>query len=456
MAKSLPTIFVCSNCDSQFPKWSGRCAECGQWGTLTAVAGSSTKGQVTSQVPAGQTVKLHDISATIAGRWPMAIPEVDRVFGDGLVPGSLVLLGGDPGIGKSTLVLQIAVAMSKQKHAVLYVSGEESAPQVAQRLKRLGQPASPIEFLAETNIETILSTVAKVKPILLIVDSVQTMFSAEADSEAGSVQQVRAVTSKLMAMAKRNDISVLLVGHVTKEGTMAGPKALEHLVDVVLYLEGDPFSSHRILRAVKNRFGSTSEVGVFDMHANGLQAVPNPSQVFLSERQQAAGAVATVILEGSRPFALEIQALVNPTVFGLPRRTASGIDFNRLQVLIAVLSRRGGLKLATQDVFVNVVGGLKLQERSVDLAVCLAIASSIRDIALPNTIIALGEVGLGGEVRSVSHLERRLQEASQLGFTKAVVSTTTKTKPPAKMELVRVADIKEALNVIGRGKTASK
>lgn len=440
------SIFRCSNCDSQFPKWSGRCSECGQWGTLLAEASVTKK---TTALPAGATVALHDVSpSAVVQRRDTGWSELNRVLGGGLVPGSLILLGGDPGIGKSTLVLQTAERLAAKKTKVLYVSGEESTDQIAGRLHRLTSKPAPIEFLPSTILETILATVKKTKPDLLIVDSIQTMSSTDAMGEAGSVQQVRAVTARLMDIAKHDGPAVILVGHVTKEGAMAGPKALEHLVDVVLYLEGDPLSPFRLLRSVKNRFGSTNDVGVFDMQDQGFVEITNPSQVFLAERQTAPGAVATVVLEGSRALAVEVQALVNPTVFGMPRRTASGIDLNRLNVLTAVLSRRSGLKLASDDIFVNVVGGLKIQERAADLAVCCAIASAAKDKPIPPTVIAVGEVGLGGEIRQVPQLARRLQELKKLGFTTALIPASGTVKPIPGLTLKRCATVNEALQAL--------
>ncbi len=440
------TVYRCSNCDGQFPKWSGRCSECGQWGTLVPDVATPAKAGTT--MPAGATVALHDVSrsAEIARR-DTGWKELNRVLGGGLVTGSLILLGGDPGIGKSTLVLQTAEQLAARRTKVLYVSGEESTEQIAGRLRRLTDQPAAIDFLPATILETVLATIKKTKPELVIIDSIQTISSTDAIGEPGSVQQVRAVTARLMEVAKTTGVAIILVGHVTKDGLMAGPKALEHLVDVVLYLEGDPLSPYRLLRSVKNRFGSTNDVGVFDMQDRGLIEVVNPSQVFLAERQSAPGAVATVILEGSRPFAVEVQALVSPTVFGMPRRTASGIDINRLHVLAAVLGRRSGLKLGSQDIFINVIGGLRIQERAADLAVSLAIASASSDIAIPTSVVALGEVGLGGELRQVPQLERRLQEAKQLGFTRAIVPASAKVKVPAGMTLDRCGSLNEALKI---------
>lgn len=452
MPKASSTIFVCTHCDSQFSKWSGRCSECGQWGTLVEQARGVTAPKKGPGPKGRASIALHEIAAKGLDRIMTGMDELDRVLGGGLVPGTLWLLGGDPGIGKSTLVLQAANALVNRQLKVLYVSGEESAAQIALRARRIAPKGLAIDFLSETNVETIIATLQTDQPTVAIIDSIQTMSSADAPSEAGSIQQVRAVTAKLMAAAKERNTVILLIGHVTKEGAMAGPKALEHLVDVVMYLEGDQLSAHRLLRTVKNRFGSTNEVAIFDMRDDGLHQVPDPSKLFLAERQVAAGAAVSVVMEGSRPFVIEIQALTSPTVFGMPRRTTSGIDLNRLHVLLAVLSRRGGLKLGAQDVFVNVVGGLKIQERSIDLAVCLAVASSLRDIPMPTDMAAVGEIGLGGEVRSVPQLERRLQELQHTGFKRVIVPTSAKVRPVAGVTLVPVSKLTDALNMLGRAK----
>lgn len=441
------TVFTCTNCDSQFPKWAGRCAECGQWGTL--VEGARSNVTPKSEAHGLPTVALHELQIQPVARLTTGIGELDRVLGGGIVPGSLTLIGGDPGIGKSTLILQLAAKVAAVNKSVLYVSGEEAAAQIALRLRRLSVKSTAIDFLAATDIDQGIATAHHSKPAVMIVDSIQTMSTALAPGEAGSIQQVRAATVQLMALAKKSGPAVILVGHVTKDGAMAGPKALEHLVDVVLYMEGDPLSAYRILRCAKNRYGSANEIGVFDMHDDGLREVADPSRLFIGQRQTAPGAAVTAILEGSRPFAVEVQALTTPTVFGLPRRTASGLDINRLHVLLAVLARRGGLKqLGQQDVFVNVVGGLKIQERSADLAVCLAIASTLKDKPLPSSMAAIGEVGLGGEVRSVPQIDRRIKELVQLGFKKILVPPDTKIPKQISAQVITVATVAEALKII--------
>lgn len=441
MAKPKP-VFLCSHCDSQFPKWQGRCSECGQWGTITeGVAPSVDRRQV--QGRPGTPVAFSEISTSAVVRAPTGLKELDRVLGGGIVPGSLVLLGGDPGIGKSTLVLQLASAIAANGQ-VLYVSGEESAQQVKLRLDRLGGHGGTIQYLSETNVETIVATIDQQHPKLAIVDSIQTMYWPHIPSEAGSVNQVRASTVKFLEAAKRDQTTIVIIGHVTKEGMVAGPKTLEHLVDTVLYLEGDQYHAFRILRSAKNRFGSTNEIGVFDMRDHGLVDVDNASQLFLADRQGGPGSCVAAVVEGSRPFLVEIQALVNPTVFGMPRRNGSGIEFNRLQLLLAVLSKRVGLKLATQDVFVNVVGGFRVSEPAVDLAVCLAVASAVQNKTVPKDLVAIGEVGLAGEVRSVGHGEQRLAEAKKLGFKHAIMAANS----PARLAGIDLLGVKTVIEAV--------
>lgn len=439
--------FVCGNCDAQFPKWQGRCPECGAWGSVTE--GSPARAKEKARGSPGAAVAFSEVSEGLTTRIPTGIGEIDRVLGGGIVPGSLVLIGGDPGIGKSTLVLQLAVAVA-DKGSVLYVSGEESASQVKMRLSRLTPHGGSIRFLGETNIETIVATVEHEAPRLVIIDSIQTMYWPGIPGESGSIAQVRASTVKLLETAKRSLVAIVIIGHVTKEGMVAGPKTLEHLVDTVVYLEGDQYHAFRILRSTKNRFGSTNEVGVFDMQDKGLVEVKNPSAVFLSERQGGAGSCVAAVMEGSRPFLVEVQALVNPTVFGMPRRTGTGVEFNRLQLLLAVLSKRVGLKLATQDVFVNVVGGIRVSEPAIDLAVCLAVASAVLNKPVDPLTVAVGEVGLGGEIRSVSELERRLKEAAHLGFTHAVIGGRPPKGRIAPIDVFTVKTLAEAVREIVR------
>jgi DNA repair protein RadA/Sms len=394
-------------------------------------------------------VKLAHVDSAASDRVRVPISELDRVLGGGIVPGSLVLLGGDPGIGKSTLVLQAASALATPNAPVLYVSGEESAQQIKLRADRLGANADELFVLAETDLERITAAAEKLNPGLLIVDSIQTVFVDEITSAAGSVSQVRECTARLMQWAKPRQIPVLIVGHVTKEGTIAGPRVLEHMVDAVLYLEGDRYHQYRILRAVKNRFGSTDEVGVFEMADAGLREVQNPSEAFLEERNgNAAGSTVAVTMEGSRPILVEVQALTSSTAYGLPRRSANGLDANRLQLLVAVLQKRVGLGLGSQDIYANVVGGLRIAEPAADLAVAIAVASSFKERLVDPRTVAIGEIGLLGELRSVNQLERRLTEASRLGFKRAVVPAKLGRRSGSfgeGLELVRAASVGEAI-----------
>jgi len=366
--------------------------------------------------------ELSKIEATPQERWPVDIAELNRVLGGGLVPGSLVLIGGEPGIGKSTLLLQAASRMAASKGKVAYVSGEETLHQTHLRARRLGIAGEGLYLLAENNLESIIEHLDRLKPCMAIVDSIQSVFLPELETSSGSVTQVRECTLRLMRWAKQSQTPVFITGHVTKDGAIAGPRVLEHIVDTVLYFEGEPFSSYRLLRAVKNRFGSTNEVGIFEMKEKGLAEVDNPSQLFLSQRQgDSVGSVVTATLEGSRPLLVVVQALTSLTSFGLPRRTVNGLDFGRLLLITAVLSRRLDLKLSNQDIIVNVTGGIKVEEPAADMAIALAVSSSFKDQPVDPTMAAIGEVGLSGEIRSVSQLERRLTEAARLGFKKCLV-----------------------------------
>ena len=450
MPKKLKTIYVCSKCDSQFPKWQGRCTECGAWGKNEMQnAKIKMKNDRVVEVPPGEIEDFEKIEVSDFKRIKVGINELDRVLGGGIVPGSLALIGGEPGIGKSTLVLQMADKLAKNSGKnILYVSGEESAHQIKTRFDRLSLAPKNIKYLGETNIETVSATIEKHKPLLAIVDSIQTMYSEEIPSEAGSVSQIRTSTVKLMEVAKKSNIPVVIIGHVTKEGAMAGPKTLEHLVGTVLYLEGDQYHAYRLLRAVKNRFGSTNEVGVFDMQEKGLVEVENPSEMFLAERDvKKAGSVVTAIIEGSRAFLIEIQALISPSSFSYPQRRTSGFDFNRLQLLTAVLSQRLRLNLNNKDIHINVVGGFRVKEPAVDLAVCLAVISAFKNKPVDSYMVVLGEVGLGGELRSVSHLEKRLTEAEKLGF-KKILLPVTRIFPRTSCQLVKVKSLEEVVNII--------
>ncbi len=401
----------------------GQCPVCSSWNsfaeqTIRPVASSQMSGAGPFSVPQ----ELSKIEATPQERWPVDIAELNRVLGGGLVPGSLVLIGGEPGIGKSTLLLQAASRMAASKGKVAYVSGEETLHQTHLRARRLGIAGEGLYLLAENNLESIIEHLDRLKPCMAIVDSIQSVFLPELETSSGSVTQVRECTLRLMRWAKQSQTPVFITGHVTKDGAIAGPRVLEHIVDTVLYFEGEPFSSYRLLRAVKNRFGSTNEVGIFEMKEKGLAEVDNPSQLFLSQRQgDSVGSVVTATLEGSRPLLVVVQALTSLTSFGLPRRTVNGLDFGRLLLITAVLSRRLDLKLSNQDIIVNVTGGIKVEEPAADMAIALAVSSSFKDQPVDPTMAAIGEVGLSGEIRSVSQLERRLTEAARLGFKKCLV-----------------------------------
>ena len=421
-------MFICTNCDGQSPKWAGRCPVCDKWGTLIE-EGTGTSGRPvkpgTVAKPA-QSTPLRDITKQDeTDRLSVADTEVDRVLGGGIVKGSLILLSGEPGIGKSTLVAAIAGSILG---SVLYISGEESATQLASRFERLKKSSDSIRFLEPFPVETLIATIEKEVPTLVVIDSVQTLTSAELDSTAGAPTLVRYATSLLLDLAKRTNVSILLVGQVTKDGSIAGPKTLEHLVDVVVNLEGDPVHSYRLLRATKNRFGATDEIGVFEMTEGGLMAVENPSERFLAERSSTPGSVIAATLEGSRVFLVEVQALVETAFYGTPVRRASGFDPNRLQMLVAILSKRAGLKLGDKDVFINVIGGMSLNEPAADLAICAAITGAYKNRADESATVYLGEVGLGGEVRTVPLVERRLMEASRLGLDTAVVPSKSQVK----------------------------
>lgn len=406
--------FTCSNCGFATSRWQGRCPECNEWNTFSESVVATTKGGVPAS--AGKPQSLRDAGKVTTERFLSEIGEFDTVLGGGFVPGALVLLGGDPGIGKSTLALQAALAMSKQGESILYVSGEESAHQIKLRSDRI-DATTDLRVLCETNLETILSTLDAEKPSLAVIDSIQTITSENVNGVVGGVSQVAFATNSLMRMAKSSHITLLIIGHVTKEGMLAGPKTLEHMVDTVLYMEGDRFTSLRLLRCIKNRFGSTGEVGVFDMKETGLVEVKNPAALFLEHRtEHVPGTCVTAILEGNKVLLLEVQALTNPTSFGYPRRAASGFDTNRLQLLIAIMEKRLGVKLGNQDVYINVAGGFDLDERAADLPVVLAILSSLHNKAVPHSMLAFGEVGLAGEIRGVTQVDKRIKESQKLGF----------------------------------------
>ncbi|MBM2824838.1 MAG: radA, partial [Dehalococcoidales bacterium] len=393
--------------------------------------------------------ELSQVALETSLRLSLPMNELNRVLGGGLVPGSLLLLAGDPGIGKSTLLLQASALIAGAGSKVVYVSGEETAPQTKLRAERLGIKGEGLFLLAETNLDVILNQIEQLSPALVVIDSIQVIYLPELEAAPGSINQIRECTMMLMRWAKLNAVPILLAGHVTKDGSIAGPRALEHIVDVVLYLEGEPFSAYRVLRGVKNRFGSTNEIGVFEMKERGLVEVANPSLAFLSQRQiEAIGSVVVPVLEGSRPLLVEIQALTHATSFGLPRRTANGIDFNRLLLIAAVLTRRVGLKLGNQDIMVNVTGGLKIEEPAADLGIALAIASSFRDVPVDPELVAVGEVGLTGEIRAVSQPDRRVSEAARLGFKRCLVPAVgARVTPPGGIQLIPVSTLREAIRV---------
>ncbi len=448
-AKPPRTVFTCQECGHESPKWLGRCPDCASWNSFTERTSSRGSRAAARPRPSLPPVELSRLDHDDEPRLALGLPEFDRVLGGGIVPGSLVLIGGDPGIGKSTLLLQIAArAAGSQGHPVLYLSGEESAAQLKLRAARLGLPGDALFVLTETDLQAALAEAEALSPALVIVDSIQTVYSAAAPQAPGSVAQLRQCTMELMRWAKGSAVPVFIVGHVTKEGDIAGPRLLEHIVDAVLYLEGERFSNYRLLRGAKNRFGSIDEVGVFEMTGEGLRGVDNPSEAFIAERaSDAAGSVIVPTVEGSRPLLVEIQALTNPTATPTPRRTANGLDQGRLLLVSAVLSRRLGLPLATQDIIASVVGGLRVQEPAADLALALAIVSSHRDKPVPPDLVALGEIGLSGELRSVTQLDRRLAEAERLGFRRCLLPQAALRRPPAKtvMELLPAATLREAI-----------
>ena len=442
-------VYLCSACGNDHPKWHGQCPSCNEWGTLGEFKVSKKRKKGNSGL-ARDSRKLSDIlQGEEVKRIPTGIAEMDRVLGGGLLPGSLILLGGNPGIGKSTLALQILPAFT---NPVLYVSAEESEEQIGLRARRLNVNSDTLHLSSENRIEGILDQVSLIQPELVVIDSIQTVFSDALDSLPGSVSQIRECGQQLLQLAKQRNIAVIIIGHLTKEGVIAGPKMLEHMVDVVLYIEGDDRHDHRILRSAKNRFGTSNEVGIFQMESNGLIEVKNPSELFLAERRDdISGSTIFPSLEGSRPILVEVQALVSNANFGTPQRNVNGFDFKRLAMLLAVLEKRLGILMGTKDVFVNLVGGLKIDDPAADLAVITAVASSARDKLLPKSVILIGEVGLGGEVRSVSRLDTRINEAKSLGF-KSVIAPTANVKrmktQPKGIKISGVSNVGEAFHLL--------
>lgn len=453
------TIYTCQNCGSQSAKWLGKCPDCNSWNSMVeeTYADEPAKDSERVSLYTQEPVLLKDVALKDTFRVKTQIGELDRVLGGGIVPGSVVLIGGDPGVGKSTISLQVSHQMSGQGKRVLYVSGEESITQTKMRAQRIGKDGDSNLFIVnQTDLSLILEYINKVKPDLVVIDSIQVIFDPRISSSPGSVSQVRECAGTLTQYAKANGVTILIIGHVTKEGSLAGPRVLEHMVDTVLYFEGDRFALYRILRAVKNRFGSTNEIGVFEMCAEGLKDVDNPSQLFLSERpKDVPGSVVVPVLEGTRPLLVEVQSLVSKSNFGYPSRRAQGFDLNRMGLLAAVLEKRMGLHLETEDIFINVAGGIKIEEAAADLAVAVAIASAFREEPVVSGVVVIGEVGLSGEIRSISQTGIRISEAQKLGFTRCVLPLSNhKNLDPRQqkkgMELIPVSTLKEALDIILR------
>lgn len=448
------TKFVCQECGYETPKWMGKCPGCHNWNTFTEeVTASSASSRHTFQTASQTKGKPEPITSIQSDKEPRvttSMPEFNRVLGGGIVPGSLVLIGGDPGIGKSTLLLQISSQLADKEMDVLYISGEESSRQTKLRADRLGVTSGRLFVLAETNLQDVITQIEQVNPSFVVIDSIQTVYREEVTSAPGSVSQVRECTSELMRIAKSKGIPIFIVGHVTKEGSIAGPRLLEHMVDAVLYFEGERHHTFRILRGVKNRFGSTNEMGIFEMKEEGLREVENPSEIFLEERSRgAAGSTVVASMEGSRPVLVEIQSLISPTSYGNPRRMATGIDHNRVPLLMAVLEKRVGLMLQNQDAYVKVAGGVKLDEPAIDLAVAISIASSFKDQPPKPDDVLIGEVGLTGEVRRVSRIEQRVSEAAKLGFKRAIVPQKNLDgwTPPDSIEVKGVNTVHDALRL---------
>ena len=451
MAKA-KTIFVCNECGYESPKWLGKCPACNSWNTFfeQKIEKYTETNKIERKI--NNTPKpLNSFVGQETNRTSTGYLELDRVLGGGLVKGSLVLLGGEPGIGKSTLILQLCEKV-KGEGKVLYVSGEESAEQIKLRADRLDVKNNDLMFLGETDIDIVKDAISEINPKLVIIDSIQTMYSSEITAAAGSVSQVREITSQIMRICKAQEITTIIIGHVTKDGTIAGPRVLEHMVDTVLYLEGERYNTYRILRAVKNRFGSTNEIGMFEMKQEGMCEVSNPSDILITERDDnPSGSCVVASMEGTRPILVEIQALTSQTVFGLPKRTANGFDYNRLAVLIAVIEKRANLNLGTQDVYLNVAGGMKLSEPAVDLGIVATVASAYKNVPISKDVVVIGEVGLTGEVRRINLIEKRLKEVEKLGFKKCIIPENNKKglKDEYKLDIIGVKNIGETLKKLG-------
>ena len=455
MAKQKQSVFFCKECGYESAKWMGQCPGCGAWGSFSEepvvkVKQQSGMGRAVS-VPKAKPRRIQDVSAEEEPRFSSGFAEMDRVLGGGVVRGSLVLVGGDPGIGKSTLLLQSCKMISEQGKKVLYVSGEESARQIRMRADRIGTFTGSLELLAETNLDVIEGAIAETKPDVAVIDSIQTMYREDVASAPGSVSQVRESTNSLLKVAKEQNITIFLVGHVTKEGMVAGPRMLEHMVDTVLYFEGDKNASYRLLRGVKNRFGSTNEIGVFEMQEQGLVEVENPSEYMLSGKpENASGSVVVCLMEGTRPMLVEVQALVCDSNFGLPRRTAAGTDYNRVNLLMAVLEKRAGVHLSGSDAYVNVAGGIKVNEPALDLGIVMALVSSFKNRSVDDKTIIFGEVGLAGEVRAVSQPQLRVNEAVKLGFETCILPQVClkSIRKTDKINIIGVRNVSEAMKLI--------
>ena len=452
MAKTAKTIFVCNECGYESAKWMGKCPACNSWNTFfEQKVEKITENGVKKLKERNEPKALNSYKGQEVSRTSTGFGELDRVLGGGIVKGSLILLGGEPGIGKSTLILELCDKI-KEEGKVLYVSGEESAEQIKLRADRLGINNDDILFLGETDIDIVKENIEEIQPKLVIIDSIQTMYSDELTAAAGSVSQVREITAQIMRICKSKQITTIIIGHVTKDGTIAGPRVLEHMVDTVLYLEGERYFSYRILRGVKNRFGSTNEIGMFEMKGEGLVEITNPSEILISERDDnPSGSCIVASMEGTRPMLIELQALTTLSVFGIPKRTANGLDYNRLAVLIAVLEKRANLQIGGQDIYVNVVSGIKLNEPSIDLGIVCVCASSFKNVPIPKDTVIMGEVGLTGEVRRINMIEKRLKEAEKLGFKRCIIPENNKKhlEEKFKMELIGVKNIGEALRVLG-------